>query len=154
MTAPDWWFEDFVPGTVLEFGGHTVTEAEIIAFARDFDPQYFHTDPEAARASAFGGLIASGWHTAAIAMRMLADNFLPPNASMGSPGIDELRWRLPVRPGDKLRLRITIQEATRSRSKPDRGVVRSLLEVLNQKDEVVMSQRPMTMFRARTTGQG
>ena len=98
----------------------------------------------------FGGLIASGWHTGAIMMRLLADNFLPKAASLASPGIDELRWLHPVRPGDVLRLRVTVLEATPSRSKPDRGMVRTLVEVLNQDGKIVMSLRPMNIIARRS----
>lgn len=151
MTAgpPVRWFEDFSPGMVTEFGDHVITEDEIIGFARRYDPQPFHTDPVAARDSNFGGLVASGWNSAAIAMRLLVDHYIPANASMGSPGIDELRWTRPVRPGDRLRLRVTVEEARRSQSKPDRGIVRSLTEMLNQDGEVVMTMRGMTLFRVR-----
>jgi len=149
MAAPERWFEDFTPGLVSEFGDHEITEQEIIVFARRYDPQPFHTDPEAAKRSSFGGLIASGWNTVGVLMRMLVDHQVPANASLGSPGIDEIRWLKPVRPGDRLRARVTVQEATRSRSKPDRGVVRSLNEVLNQHGEVVMTMRGMMLLRAR-----
>ena len=142
-------WEDFEVGAQQEMGRHTFTEGEIVAFARQFDPQPFHIDPVAARASAFGGLIASGWHTAAVMMRMLVDHWVPPAASLGSPGIDELRWLIPVRPGDRLRLRVTIEDQRRSRSKPDRGIVRALDEVLNQDGAVVMSARGIMMIRAR-----
>lgn len=145
----DRWLEDFRPGETAEFGDYEMTEADIIAFATRFDPQVFHTDPEAARASAFGGLIASGWHTASAMMRLLVDHWVPPQASLGSPGIDELRWVLPVRPGDRLRVRVTVEEQRRSRSKPDRGLVRSLNEVLNQDGAVVMTARGLGLFRAR-----
>ena len=140
------YFEDYIPGAVFEYGEILVDEAEIIEFARRFDPQEMHIDPEAAARGRFGGLIASGWHTAAMMMRLVAENFLPKKASLGSPGIDELRWLRPVRPGDVLRLRVTVLEATRSRSRPDRGVVRSLMEVLNQDGEVVMSLKPMNII--------
>jgi acyl dehydratase len=152
MPAPTRWFEDFTPGMVSEFGDYAITEAEIIAFATQYDPQPFHTDPEAARASNFGGLIASGWNTMGAMMRMLVDHYVPANASMGSPGIDEIRWLHPVRPGDRLRLRVTVQEQTRSRSKPDRGVIRSLTEMLNQRGEVVMTMRGMVLMRAKPEG--
>jgi acyl dehydratase len=105
-----------------------------------------HVDSEAARRGRFGGLIASGWHTGAMMMRLLADNFLPKAASLASPGIDELRWLHPVRPGDLLRIRVTVLEATPSRSKPDRGMVRTLIEVLNQDGNVVMSLKPMNII--------
>jgi len=148
-SAPERWFEDFLPGDVAEFGDYPMTEAEIIAFAERYDPQAFHTDPVAAQGSVYGGLIASGWHTAAAMMRLLVDHAIPPNASLGSPGVDELRWLKPVRPHDRLRVRVTVQEAVASRSKPDRGVVRSFTEVLNQKGEVVMTLRSMVMYRRR-----
>jgi len=120
-----------------------------IEFARQYDPQYFHTDPLRARDSMFGGLIASGFHTAAMVMRLLVDHFLSQVAGMGSPGIDELRWLKPVRPGDRLWIRITIQEAKRSRSKPDRGLVSSLVEVLNQGNETVMTFKAMVFVGSR-----
>ena len=142
-------FEDYVPGLVLEYGTISISEAEIIDFATRFDPQFFHIDPEAAKGGPYGGLIASGWHTAAVMMRLVADHFLPKVASLGSPGIDEIRWTRPVRPGDSLSIRISILEGKRSTSKPDRGVVRSLVEVLNQKQECVMTVRAMNMFRCR-----
>ena len=142
-------FEDYVPGTVAEYGEIPVDEAEIIYFARCFDPQAMHVDPEAAARGRFGGLIASGWHTAAMMMRLFADNFLSPASSIASPGIDELRWLKPVRPGDVLRLRVTIIDARTSRTKPDQGIVRSLVEVLNQNGEVVMSLRPTSFIRVR-----
>jgi acyl dehydratase len=149
MAAPERWFEDFNPGDVFEFGDYLMSEAEILEFAGKYDPQPFHTDAEAARNSIFGGLIASGWHTCAAAMRMMVDDFVPANASMGSPGIDELRWLKPVRPGDRLRVRLTVVESAPSRSKPDRGVVKSFSETLNQDGEVVMTSRGMVMYRRR-----
>ncbi|GAB2975211.1 MaoC family dehydratase [Amycolatopsis acidiphila] len=135
----DRYFEDYVPGSTQEFGSVKVTEAEIIEFATKYDPQPFHVDPTAAAQSHFGGLIASGWHTAGLMMRLLTENYLSPVSSLGSPGIDELRWRKPVRPGDELRIRVQVLEARPSKSKPDRGLVRSLIEVRNQDDEVVFS---------------
>jgi len=143
------YFEDYVPGAVFEYGEIRVDEAEIIYFARCFDPQDMHVDPVAAARGRFGGLIASGWHIAAMMMRLLADNFLPKAASLASPGIDELRWLHPVRPGDVLRIRVSVLEATRSRSKPDRGMVRTLVEVLNQSGEIVMSLKPMNIIGCR-----
>jgi acyl dehydratase len=133
----DRYFEDYVPGSTFEYGSVKVTEQEIIEFATKFDPQPFHVDPVAAATGPFGGLIASGWHTASLMMRMLADNYLSKVASLGSPGIDELRWLKPVRPGDVLRLRVSVLDARVSNSKPDRGLVRSLIEVLNADDDVV-----------------
>jgi acyl dehydratase len=148
--SKDRYFEDYIPGAVFEYGEIRVDEAEIIEFASRFDPQDMHVDPEAARRGRFGGLIASGWHTGAMMMRLLADNFLPKAASLASPGIDELRWLHPVRPGDLLRIRVTVLEATPSRSKPDRGMVRTLIEVLNQDGNVVMSLKPMNIIARRS----
>lgn len=143
------YFEDILPGTVGEFGAIEVSESDIIEFARKFDPQYFHLDPEAAKKSLFGGLAASGWHTASLMMRLLVDHVLSPETSLGSPGVDELRWLKPVRPLDVLSIRITTLETTRSKSKPDRGVVRSAVEVLNQTGEVVMTVKTMVLYRCR-----
>jgi acyl dehydratase len=143
------YFEDFPPGDVRESPARTVTREEILAFARQFDPQPFHTDDERARASIYGGLIASGWHTVAIYMRLMWETFLKDTASLGSPGVDEVRWLKPVRPGDTLRARFTVIEAVPSRSKPDRGMVRSLSEVFNQRGELVMTLRGMGLFARR-----
>jgi acyl dehydratase len=135
----DRYFEDYVPGACYEFEeGITVERDRILEFGHEFDPQSFHTDPQAAAAGPFGGLIASGWHTSAVMMRLFADHYLSKVASLGGAGIDELRWPASVRPGDTLRLRATVESATRSRSKPDRGVVRTRAELLNQRDEPVL----------------
>jgi acyl dehydratase len=151
FSAPitDRYFEDYRPGFVGEYGSITVSQEEIVEFARRFDPQTFHTDPIRAARGPFGGLIASGWHTSALMMRLYADHFVSKVAGLGSPGIDELRWRRPVRPGDTLSIRVTILEARRSSSKPDRGLVRVQIEVLNQDKEVVMSLKAMTLFLCR-----
>jgi len=141
--------EDYVVGSVSEFGSIAVEEAEIIEFARRFDPQVFHTDPEAAKKTIYGGLIASGWHTASMMMRLIVDHYLPTARSLGSPGIDNLRWIRPVRPGDELSVRVTVLEANRSRSKPDRGVVRSFVEVLNQNHEVVLTVNAVNLLLCR-----
>jgi acyl dehydratase len=146
------YFEDYTVGLVDEFGEVEVTADEIVAFARRYDPQGMHIDAGASARGPFGGLIASGWHTAAMAMRLFVEHYLSRVATLPAPGIDEIRWVLPVRPGDRLRVRVTVTEARRSRSKPDRGIVRSLVEVLNQKNEVVMTQRPMNLMRCRTEG--
>ncbi len=119
-------------------------------FARRYDPQPIHVDPEYAARGPFSGLIASGWHTAGVMMRLLADHFISHVASMASPGVDEIRWLIPVRPGDTLSIRVTVLETRRSRSKPDRGIVRSFVEVLNQNKEVVMSLKPVSMVKCRT----
>jgi len=145
----DRYFEDYTPGAVYEYGYIAVSEADILDFARAFDPQPIHVDPEFAAQGPFGGLIASGWHTAAIMMRMFADHCLSRVASLASPGIDELRWPAPVRPGDSLRLRATFVEARRSRSKPDRGLVRTKAELINQNDQTVLELTAMNIIRAR-----
>jgi acyl dehydratase len=149
MAIRVYWWEDLTPGTVLEFGDVEMTADEIIAFARKFDPQPFHVDAEAAKDSLFGALCASGWHTAAVMMSMWVANYLAPEASLGSPGVDELRWLRPVYPGDRLRCRVTIIDATPSRSRPFMGSVRQKGEVLNQKGEVVMTVLGIGMFRKR-----
>jgi len=143
------YFEDYVPGSVFEYGSITLAEQEIVKFAEQFDSQYIHTDPRAAADGSFGGLIASGWHTAAVMMRLFVDHYLSQVASLASPGINELRWSLPVRPGDTLSIRVSVIEANLSGSKPDRGLVRSSVEVLNQDREVVMSLRAMNIPRCR-----
>ena len=133
-----WYFEDYVPGRTAECGSFSLSEAEIIAFAKEYDPQPFHTDPVAAADGPFGGLIASGWHTTSLMMRLLVEHFLSPETSLGAAGVDEIRWPSPVRPGDTLRVRGTVLDARRSQSKPGRGIVRSLAEVTNQRGETVM----------------
>ena len=145
---PDLHFEDFAPGQVYDLGTRTLTEDEIVAFGRDFDPQPFHVDPEAAKESVFGGLIASGWHTGAIWMRMYVDTMLG-SAARGSPGIEELRWLAPVRPGDTLTGRLTVLEATPSATKPDRGTVRIRGEMVNQDGVTVMSMTSRGHFGRR-----
>ena len=140
------YWEDFHAGDTWEFGSHRFTREEILTFARQYDPQPFHTDETAAKGSFFGGLIASGWQTVGIMMRLMWDTFLAETASLGSPGCDEIRWLKPVRPGDTLRARFTITEVVPSRSKPDRGIVRTFTEVSNQHGEVVMTVRGLGMF--------
>jgi acyl dehydratase len=132
-------WEDIEAGRTFEFGGRTVTRDEIVAFAREFDPQPFHLDEEAAAGGPFGGLVASGWHTAALFMRMYVDAVLSRTASMGSPGVEELRWTAPVRPGDTLRGRATVLETWPSERRPGRGTLRVRLECENQRGEVVLS---------------
>lgn len=135
----DRWLDDYEPGAVHEFGSIAVEEGEVLAFARRFDPQPFHTSHETARGTEYGGLIASGWHTAALMMRLYSDHYLSRVATLVSPGVDELRWLLPVRPGDALSIRVAVLDARPSRSRPDRGIVRSRVEVLNQRRETVMT---------------
>ena len=143
------YFEDFKPGDVIELGSRTISKERILAFAREFDPQPFHTDEEAATRSIYGGLLASGWHTGSLLMRILYDGLLNDTASLGSPGIDELRWLEPVRPGDTLTARMTIVEAIPSRSKPDRGLIRSLIEMRNQYGRVVLTIRGLSLLGRR-----
>ena len=142
-------WEDFTPGQILDLGARTVSADEIIAFGRDFDPQPFHVDAEAAQISIFGGLIASGWHSAALLMRLMCDSYLLRSASLGSPGVEQIRWLRPVRPGDTLTGRMTVLEVRASQSKPDRGVVNSLFELFNQHDELVMTMEGMGMFKKK-----
>ncbi|MDR0826317.1 MAG: MaoC family dehydratase [Desulfovibrio sp.] len=143
-------FEDYVPGAVYEFAETvTLSEEDITAFSRQYDPQYFHTDPVRAADSIYKGLIASGAHTISATFRLFVPNFLPGKASCGSPGLDEVRWLKPVRPGDVLRLRLTIVDAMPSRSRSDRGTVAFFAETINQKDEVVMSFKGLNIFLKR-----
>jgi acyl dehydratase len=132
------YFEDYVPGTTYDCGSVSVSEAEIISFASQYDPQPFHVDPAAAAHGPFGGLVASGWHTTALVMRQLIDHYVSVEASLGSPGVDELRWPAPLRPGDTLRVRATVVEARRSASKLDRGIMKTLFEAVNQDGQTVV----------------
>ena len=143
------YFEDYPIGAIFDCGSIAVDQTEMIAFAGRYDPQYFHTDPDAAKESTFGALIASGWQTAALTMRLLVESYLSSVASLGSPGIDELRWTKPVRPGDVLHVKVNVFDAKRSRSKPDRGIVRSLIEVSNQSGESVMSFKAINLLLCR-----
>ena len=145
------YFEDFPVGERRQFGTKSVTEDDVMHFARDFDPQPFHIDKAAAQASLYGGIIASGWHTCSIAMRLICDGFLNDSASLGSPGVDEIRWKKPVRPGDALTLFVTTMIAKPSTSKPDRGVLTNLTELVNGRGEVVMTMMAMTMIGRRPT---
>ena len=117
------YFEDYVPGLTVDCGSFTMNEADIIAFAKEYDPQPFHVDPVAAKDGPYGGLIASGWHTTSMMMRQLVEHFVSPESSLGAAGVDEIRWPRPVRPGDTLHVRATVLDARRSGSKPDRGIV-------------------------------
>ncbi|HEX8822723.1 MAG TPA: MaoC family dehydratase [Archangium sp.] len=143
------YFEDFQVGQVHELGSYVVSREELLAFARQYDPQPFHLDEEAGRQSIFGSIIASGWQTAAICHRLLVESLLKDSSSMGSPGVDELRWLLPVRPGDTISARIEVLASTPSRSKPDRGSIKTRMEVRNQRDEVVMTETAAVLFRRR-----
>lgn len=145
----DRWFEDYVPGSVYEFGHVSLTEKEIVAFARHYDPQSIHTDPTWSATGPFTGLIASGVHTIAACMRLYVDHYISQVASLASPGLDEIRWPRPVRPGDRLRIRVTVTGARASRSKPDRGLVHTSVEALNQDDVVALSFTAMNFFARR-----
>lgn len=150
MSAEYYW-EDLPAGKVFEFGPREVSRDEIIAFARQYDPQSFHTDEAAAKHSIYGGLIASGWHTCAIMMRMLCDGLLLRAACLGSPGVEAVRWLKPVRPGDALRMRMTVVEARPSGSKTDRGSVRLKWEMFNQNDEPVATIEVVQIYRRRSS---
>jgi acyl dehydratase len=143
------YFEDFKAGDVRELGPVTISEAEIVEFASRFDPQPFHVDPEAAKDGPFGGLIASGWHTTAVFMGMFVRAVLLDSASLGSPGVEEIRWLAPVRPGDALRGRSTIVDTHPSSKDPNRGTVITQNEVLNQDDVVVMTMKARGFFARR-----
>lgn len=146
------YFEDYVAGAVHEFGAIPVDEQEVIDFGKRYVPLSYHTDKEAAKKSLYGGVIASGWHTAALMMRVYTENYLSSVANLGSPGGDELRWPKPVFPGDTLSVQATVMETRRSDSRPDRGIVRTFIEVLNQKSEVVMSMKMVNFVSCRPTG--
>jgi acyl dehydratase len=145
----DRFFEDYTPGAVFEYGYVTVTADEIVEFARRFDPQPIHIDAAYAAAGPFGGLIASGWHTAGLFTRMFVDHYISHVASLASPGVDELRWPVPVRPGDRLRMRTTVLEARRSKSRPDRGIVHTRCELFNQDDRQAFHQIAINFFQTR-----
>ena len=150
----DLYWEDFAPGWRYESPSRTLTADEIKRFAREYDPQAYHTDERAAQGTPFGGLIASGWQTCATAMRLMCDGYLNRAACIGSPGLDELRWRKPVRPGDALRLRATVLEQTPSQSQATRGTVKFRWEVLNQHDDVVCSMVGRQHYHRRTPAPG
>lgn len=147
--SSEWCFEDFYPGQDIDLGTRTVTEEEIIDFATKFDPQPFHVDRAAAAGSIYGGVIASGWHTCSMMMRMVVDGLMAKSASMGSPGLDGVRWLAPVRAGDTLNVRYQTTQVKASNSKPDRGVVWSKWVAINQHGETVCTVEGMGMFRRR-----
>jgi len=147
--APHLFWEDFPVGHVREFGAYHVTREAVIAFAREFDPQPFHLDDEAAEASLFGRLAASGWHTCAMAMRMMCDAYLLDAASLGSPGLEKLSWLRPVYPGDTLRMRLEVLEARPLASRPGVGIIRSHWDVMNQTGDTVLTMEGFGMFRRR-----
>ena len=147
-----YYWEDFKVGERMVLGTKTFTEEEIVRFAKEFDPQPFHVDKAKAQESFFGGIIASGWHTCSIAMRMMCDAYLNESASIGSPGVENIRWLKPVRPGDTLRAERVVLESRASSSKPDIGIVKSRWEMFNQHNEMVMSMDGISMFKRRTPG--
>ncbi|HKU58308.1 MAG TPA: MaoC family dehydratase [Gaiellaceae bacterium] len=143
------YWEDFEIGEVTELGPVVVTADEIVEFAKKYDPQPFHIDEEAAKNGPFGGLTASGWHTAALFMGMFVRGILLDSASMGSPGIEELRWTAPVRPGDSLKVRVTVTDVQPSSKNPNRGTVFTTSEVFNQNGELVASMKARGFFARR-----
>ncbi len=148
-SMPTRYFEDFTPGLRIELGTVELSADEIVHFAQQFDPQTFHTDPVRATDSVWGGLIASGWQTVGVYMRLYVEQILNTTISLGSPGVDKVRWLLPVRPGDRLRARYTVLETRASQSRPDRGIVRSRGEMLNEDGEVVMSLEAINFIGCR-----
>lgn len=149
MTAPTLYWEDFKVGEVHEMGSHTFTAEEIVDFAQKFDPQPIHVDPQAAAASFFGGLIASGWHTCAVGMRFAVDSYINSGVSLGSPGLDNIRWLKPVRPGDTITYRRVTLAARESKSLPGVGLMQGRIEATNQHGELVMTNEGWGMFGRR-----
>jgi acyl dehydratase len=145
-------FEDFEPGSVLTYGPRLITREEIIEFATEFDPQPMHLDEEAANKSILKGLSGSGWGTCAIMMRMIYDGFLHESSSLGAPGVDEVRWVRPVRPGDELTIRVSCLEKRDSGSRPQVGIVKFNLEMLNAKNEAVVQSSYSGFFGKRNPG--
>jgi acyl dehydratase len=143
--------DDLQAGQTFTLGSRSVSREEILAFASSWDPQPFHLDDAAAQASLFGGLCASGWHTCALTMRMICDGYLNRSASLGSPGIDALRWTHPVFPGDTLRARMTVLQARPMASRPDTGLVQCRWEVFNQDGRTVLTMEGWGMMRRRST---
>jgi acyl dehydratase len=150
MAEFKYYWEDFAVGQVRDLGTITPTREEIIAFATQFDPQPFHLDDEAAKASVFGALSASGWHTCAMAMRLMVTNFLCETSSLGSPGLENIKWLKPVYPGDTLRLQSTMLETKPMSKRPDVGMTRNLWEMFNQHGDKVLHMDGWGMFRRRT----
>jgi len=150
MAEPQFYWEDFAVGQVRDLGSISATREDIIAFARQFDPQPFHLDDEAAKASVFGGLCASGWHTCSMAMRLMVTNFLQNTASLGSPGLEGIKWLKPVFPDDVLRLQTTVLETKPMGRRPDVAMTRNLWEMFNQHGDKVLHMEGWGMFRRRT----
>jgi acyl dehydratase len=144
-----YYFEDFEPGHMTELKGPTVSKQEIVDFASRFDPQPFHVDEEKAKQSIYHGIIASGWHTVSMCMRMICDAYLLESASMGSSGVDQVRWLIPVRAGDSLSMRMTVLETKTSQTRPEMGIVRHRWDVFNQNQELVMEMTGIGLYRRR-----
>jgi len=147
------YFEDFATGSVADYGPRLVTREEIVAFAAEFDPQPMHLDEAAARASMLGGLAASGWHTCGLAMRMIAEGPLRNSTAMGSPGVDEVRWLQPLRPDDRLTLRVTVTDTRTSRSRPELGFVAFAFAMVNQHGATIMTMSATLMLGRRESGE-
>ena len=147
-----YYWEDFKVGDTASIGERVVEKAEMISFARAYDPQPFHIDEDAAKRSMYAGLIASGWHTVAMVMRMTVDSYLNESASLGSPGVENVRWLKPVRPGETIRATRKVVETRASKSRPDMGLVKSVWEVFNQNGELVMTMEGYGMFQRRERG--
>lgn len=148
MTEPRYW-EDYEVGQTFPLGSASFTEQEIVDFARQYDPQPFHIDSEAAKQSMFGGIIASGWHVASKMMRLFVDNYVDRRTALGSPGLDELRWLKPVRGGDTLTGMVECMAKVPSKSRPTMGVIHEAWRVTNQKGELVMTTKGINMVRRR-----
>lgn len=146
---PEFYFEDLEAGLTKEFGSYEVTEAEIIEFAEQYDPQWIHTDPEAAAESVYGGLIASGWHTTAICMRLMVDHHVSKSSALGGLGVEELRWPNPVRPGNELSVRWRVREKRVSENRPDRGIVSAHVRMWDQADEEKLEMKPTGLYALR-----
>jgi acyl dehydratase len=150
---PKLYFEDFKPGSTMEYGPRLVTREEIVGFAAEFDPQPMHLDEEAARASMLGGLAASGWHTCCLLMRMAADGFILNSASMGAPGVDEVKWLRPLRPGTRITLRVNVLESRVSNSRPEMGFVKVRMEILDDEHAPLMELSNSFMIGRRVAAE-
>ena len=145
MGSVKYYWEDFTTNNEISLGEYTVSEREILAFARKFDPQYFHINPSLAKESPYGGLIACGWHTCSIIMRLMCDNFLINTASIGAPGVDNLRWLLPLRPGDSIKGFWQVTEKRESKSKPNLGIIKAKVKGINVKEQCLITMEPTIM---------
>lgn len=148
----DRWFEDYRPGETFEYGWRSLTSEDIVEYGVRYDPQRLHTDPGWAATGPYGGLIASGWQSAGLMMRLYCDHYISAVASLGSPGVDELRWSSPLRPGEPVRLRVTVDEARPSRSKPDRGLVRTDVALLTEDGRCPLSLEALNLVLRRPGG--